>query len=243
MSINKLIRLTLITIILSLAFGIIMGNKAIAMENTKCKIVIGDSRTMGLIATLMNDKEAVQFYDSLEGAVYDAIFLKGDTLLVLCSQGGGYFKNGAYDRAGKRALTLLQNQELLKNCSSYSLYDLFGFNDLFLEPDNCRNAPGTYILKDAELASKIRGCKAVYHFNAGPVDEKGTSSWKYCITNPMIMDYNQGFKGNSRVSVIDLFNYLMTEGYTGIVTDVDDAGIHYVDATNEKIINLILALN
>ncbi len=243
MNSKKVFRLILITFLLTCSLSMMMGARANAMENAKCKIVIGDSRTMGLIATLMKDKEAVQVYDSLEGAVYDAIFVKGDTILVLCSQGGGYYKNGAYDRAGKRALALLQNQQILKDCASYSLYDLFGFNDLFLEPDNCKNAPGTYIVKDAELANRIRGCKAVYHFNAGPVDEAGTSSWKYCITNPMIMQYNQGFKGSSRVSMIDLYNYLVTEGYTGIVTEEDDAGIHYVDATNNKIINLILALN
>ena len=243
MSKYKVFRLTLITLLLACIVGFGTGIKTNAMENVRCKIIIGDSRTMGLIATLMNDKDATQLYDSFDGAVYDAIFLKGDTLLVMCSQGGGYYKNGAYERAGNRAVKLLQTEDILKNCSSYSLYDLFGFNDIFLEPDACKEAPGRYIAGDATLASRIHACQSVYHFNAGPVDEAGSSTWKYCVTNPMLMEYNQKFVGSSRVSVVDLYGYLCTEGYKGIITEADDAGIHYDNKTNNKIINLLLALN
>lgn len=218
-------------------------DKASALENMKCKIIIGDSRTTGIIATISQDKDITHLYDYFEGSIYDAIYLKGDTLLVLCSQGGGYYKNGAYDRAAKRALKLLQSEDVLKNCSSYSFYNLFAFNDIFLEPASCKEAPGRYIKKDSEIVSQIRGCQSAYQFNAGPVDERGTSTWKYLVTNPMIAEYNQGFKSNSGVTVVDLNGYLYSSGYTGIVTPEDDAGIHYNDETNRKIVDLLLALN
>lgn len=210
-----------------------------AMENVNCKIIIGDSRTAGIIFALENDKNAVELYSNVNGASFESIFLKDNTLLLICAQSGGYYRDGACDRTFERAKKLMASQDILKNCASYSFYNLFGFNDVFLEPYNCVNAPGAYVTKDADFASRL-GCLNAYQFNAGPVDEKGAIL--YGMTNATLAQYNQGFVSNSNVSVIDLYSYLCRQGYKASYSEADNSGIHYDEKTTNKIIGLIMSL-
>lgn len=240
---KRLIRRVAVCLLITIGMiGMSATLEANATEGINCKIIIGDSRTTGIIFTLRNDKNAVEIYSKEKDAAFDSIFVKDNTILVLCSQGGGSYRNGACDRTFSRALELLRTQDVLKNCSGYSFYNLFGFNDVFLDPMNCSNSPGAYILRDKEYADKIGKCMSVYQFNAGPIDESGTASWKYCVTNALVAQYNQGFVGNSRVSVVDLNGYLYKEGYKGSFTEDDDSGIHYDSNTSKKIINLLMTL-
>lgn len=232
----------LFTIIIVLILSFILKERDCAMENESVKVIIGDSRTMGLIVTLGKNEEYTKFCENVDGAVYDAIFYKDGTWLLICSQAGGYYKSGAYKRAANRAISLFNSNQFLKDCTNVSFFNLFAFNDLFLDPQNCRVAPSRYIEDDAKYAGYIRGCKNVYQFNAGPIDEEGYAEMFYGINNALLADYNSLFVGNNRVKVVDLYSYLYTQGYKGIVNEVDSTGIHYENDTNEKIIKLIECL-
>lgn len=210
-----------------------------AMENTKCKVIIGDSRAMGLIATLDNSKEFIKIYDEFDGLREDSIYFKDDTLYLICSYPGGYYKNGAYDKTAKKALKIIREQDILKNCLSYSFINMFSFNDCFLEYESSKYAPAAYIERDAYYAEQIHGCSSVYQFNAGPVDERGEVYSTYGFYNALVEDYNQRFTGNNKVTVVDLYGYLKNNGYNASKYDV---GIHYDDKTNMSIINLLVVL-
>lgn len=206
-------------------------------------VVLGDSRCCGLIVTLLDDKDAVCLYDFLESPRCDGVFLKDGKLLIICSESGGYYRSGAYNRTMERAIKLANRYANEYNVSSYATANLFAFNDLFLDGESSAiTAPSNYVRLDKELRYKIKNCSKVYQFNAGPVSETGSVYMNGGPSNALIANYNSGFNGTDYVSVVDLYGYLMSVGYDALDNDVDDTGIHYDHATNKKIIDLIYTL-
>jgi len=233
----------LFALMCTLMMTMLMGMKTRAEEPENCKIIIGDSRVCSLICTLGLDESYIKTYESVEGAVWDAVLYKNGTWFIMCAQGGGYGKNGAYDRAAKRAIALYNSNDRFKNCLNVTFINMFAFNDLFVDYQDGRAASAYYLKNDVEYASMIYGCQKIYQFNAGPVDESGSTGWKYGITNDRVKAYNKYYVSTPAVNVVDFYTYLDTVGYKGAITDADGTGIHYDIATNMNIMNLLTVLN
>ena len=215
-------------------------SKVSSKKNSPCDVILilGDSRACSLIKALWDndDYESLYYYADRTNAI-DAICRKGNRMIVICAEPGGSIKSGAVDRAVGRLTSLLNNNENLQNQKSYTFFNMFGLNDCLL--DGVTNAG--YIAYDTKLIGLIPFCSHIYQLNAGPVS-KNSEPVPDDALNAMIYKYNQSFKNTAGVTVVDLYNYLMTSGYHTEFSQIDVSGLHYDATTNVKIMNYILAV-
>ena len=215
-------------------------SKTSSKKNSPCDVVLilGDSRACSLIKALWDndDYESLYYYADRTNAI-DAICRKGNRMIVICAEPGGSIKSGAVDRAVGRLTNLLNNNENLQNQKSYTFFNMFGLNDCLL--DGVSNSG--YIAYDTKLIGLLPFCTHIYQLNAGPVS-KNSEPVPDDELNAMIYKYNQSFKNTAGVTVVDLYDYLMTSGYHTEFSQIDVSGLHYDAATNVKIMNYILAV-
>ena len=209
-------------------------------KNSPCDVVLilGDSRACSLIKALWDndDYESLYYYADRTNAI-DAICRKGNRMIVICAEPGGSIKSGAVDRAVGRLSTLLTNNENLQNQKSYTFFNMFGLNDCLLDGVTSSG----YIAYDTKLIGLLPFCTHIYQLNAGPVS-KNSEPVPDDELNAMIYKYNQSFKNTAGVTVVDLYDYLMTSGYHTEFSQIDVSGLHYDATTNVKIMNYILAV-
>ena len=205
-------------------------------------VITGDSRANGLIYTLHEMAGYENTYLCHDGNAVSAIFKKGNIRIVIAGFGGGNLTDHSYDLTLKNALALIGNEYDTSMCESYKFIDLYGLNDVLLHPETCLIRPSEYITRDTAFISTQSTLDKMYHLNAGPISDEGFAHDAIGLTNETIAEYNKLFTGNDRVRVVNLFNYLKNNGYKAVITDEDPSGIHYDDATNRKIISLILSL-
>lgn len=204
----------------------------------KCVLIVGDSRACSLSRTLNDYCGFKLLYAQNEGSVTEVVLQKGKTLVAICGEGGGSYKKGSFNRAVKDMNELLVNDEMLKKRSTYYYIDMFGVNDINETP----NAPLTYLEKDEIIADNNPGIIQMYHFNAGPITEDGYFYLENDLSNETIEKYNEQFKNTEKVQVIDLFSYLMTNGFDTVddsENDFSKTGMHYDVSTDIEIIYLI----
>ena len=206
--------------------------------NGLCVVIMGDSRTVAIMAVLNDDKSFKRTYyepDTLGGC---AVYTKDNIKILVAAEAGGYYKNGAYERVINKIKTQLLINTEVNNCQSYQFFNLFGFNDYW----NDKSSSGAiYLSRDEMLIREVARCDAFYQFNAGPVDEQG-EVYLNEFTNEDLRKYNNTFVNTSHVAVVDLQSYLESAGYAGTYNASDLSGVHYDTATNKKILNFILSI-
>ena len=209
-----------------------------AAANGLCVVIMGDSRTVAIMAVLNDDKSFKRTYyepDTLGGC---AVYTKDNIKILVAAEAGGYYKNGAYERVINKIKTQLLINTEVNNCQSYQFFNLFGFNDYW----NDKSSSGAiYLSRDEMLIREVARCDAFYQFNAGPVDEQG-EVYLNEFTNEDLRKYNNTFVNTSHVAVVDLQSYLESAGYAGTYNASDLSGVHYDAATNKKILNFILSI-
>ena len=207
----------------------------------KCVLMIGDSRTCGLIATIAKNPEYQKLYQYSKDKVYDAIYMRGDTVFVFCAEGGGRFCEGAYTRSVDRLLKIVKTNEIVKNTPEYVAINMYGYNDLKVPAEDF-TWPQMYIASDENLKAELGPkCKRFYQFNSGPINEGGLAFLVDGINNNWIKQYNKSFVRTRNIVVIDFYGYLIRNGYASN-NEEDAEGVHYDYDTNLKIWRLIYSI-
>lgn len=202
----------------------------------KCVVAYGDSRTCSVIGTLMQDSAWKRVYYATDAVSTTTILIKDDVALLITGEAGGSIANGAYDRAVNRITPLMSTRSELINNSTVSYFSLFAINDLIVWSNKSGKQ---YIEKDEALIKTLPKCTAFYQFNAGPVSECG---WEYQLNNnEAIESYNKAMVSTDKVTVVDLYSYLCGAGFDVVMDSADLSGVHYDEATNKKIIALIMS--
>lgn len=207
----------------------------------KCILIIGDSRAVSLSRTLNDYLGYTLMYAQPDGQVTEVILQKGKSVIAICAEGGGSYKKGSFNRAVAGMNNLLLSNELLQNRNGYYYIDMFGVNDINESP----TAPVTYMKKDVEIAKNIPGIIMMYHLNAGPITEDGYFYQEKDLSNEEIAEYNTQFETNENVQVVDLFSYLMMNGFDTVYDAENNhpkTGMHYDVSTDIEIIELIRSL-
>lgn len=208
----------------------------------KTILILGDSRTCSIVNLMMNDSSYEKLYFNLEDAKVDAVFKKGDTNFVICSQGGGGCMDGALRAAKDRMLGIVANNPALLCVKETYLFNLFGINDA---DRNVYATVNGYSAVNGELQRKIPGLVGMFQFNIGPITEDGYIA-EVGLSNEKIVRFNDVFRKIRYATPIDLYSYLIESGFDTI----DDTelygvktGIHYTDETTGKILKLIISVS
>lgn len=212
---------------------------------SKCIIIVGDSRTSSLVGTINSDKNYKLLYYRSEPPELDAIFLKDNVLIAICSESAGYLDNGAFERAFGRMNTLISSDPNMSKTSNYYYFNLFGINDVFMKGMDAINNPAKYIGIDEQIKDIWPQVIKFYQFNAGEISYDGWLYNRGIMNNDIIEKYNMHLKSTEKVNVVDLYSYLKVFGYGTSDDSVDGhtkSGVHYDEETDWKILNLIYSL-
>ena len=203
--------------------------------SANCFIIFGDSRSCSLACTLITDKTWKKIYVSNNYPYSDIVAVKDNTMIVICAEAGGYYDNGAYNRAYSRFNRINNVTTGIANSAVHYYCNLFGVNDVMIAR---RNSTSDYLRMNEAIRSANRNAEVFYQFTAGPIDEVGTAE----LTNEEIEKFNSHYKNTKRCAIIDLYAYLADSGYKAAITAEDTTGLHYDTDTNYKILGLILSL-
>lgn len=202
---------------------------------SKCFVVFGDSRSCSVLSTLISDKTWKNIYTCINFPYSDGVVQKGDTIIVICAEAGGYFDNGAYTRAYSRFNKINESTQGLVGSTVHYYCNLFGVNDVMIAR---RNSCPDYTKMNEAIRRGQNNADVFYQFTAGPISETGSA----VLTNAEIEKYNSNFKKSNHLEIIDLYTYLKDGGFVVKMGPEDDTGLHYNSDTNYKIIGLILSL-
>lgn len=203
--------------------------------STNCFIVFGDSRSCSLACTLITDKTWKKIYVSNNYPYSDIVAVKDNTMMVICAEAGGYYDNGAYNRAYSRFNRINNATTGIVNSAVHYYCNLFGVNDVMIAK---RNSTSDYLRMNEAIRSANKNAEVFYQFTAGPIDETGTAE----LTNAEIEKFNSHYKNTKRCAIIDLYAYLADSGFKAAITAEDTTGLHYNTDTNYKILGLILSI-
>lgn len=221
------------------------AKQTVSTAVSKCIIIIGDSRTSSLIGTMNSDKTYKQLYYRSEAPELDAIFLKDDVLIAICSESAGYYDNGAFERAFGRMNSLITTNPNMSKTSNYYYFNLFGVNDVFMKGLGSIENSAKYIGIDEQIKDIWPQVIRFYQFNAGEISYDGWLYNRGIMNNELIEKYNMHLKSTEKVEVVDLYSYLKVFGYGTSDDSVEGytkSGVHYDEDTDWKILNLIYSL-
>ena len=254
---KKAISLILVSLIATYIFVMSSGVDAYATTNegtvqpvidnskTRCAIILGDSRACSIVLDLKNDPTWETWYSGGKLPANDAVFKKGNTILVICTQSGGRISDGTFTACVNRMYELMSTHPFLEGCKTYTLFNMFGINDCVFE-SNHEQYPPIYVFYDQQIYEKLGYINKVYQLNCGPIDTNGFLNSVMPGINSGVNAYNKAFRKDGDVRILDLYSYLKKNGYTsdGVLDDVNysiPSGLHYDTGTNMRILNYILS--
>lgn len=218
-----------------------------AIDNSKnrCVIILGDSRAGSIVIDLKNDPTWEEWYAGGKLPASDAVFKKGNTIVVLCTQSGGRISDGTFLECVDRMYAVMSNHPFLEGCKSYTLFNMFGINDCVFE-SNHEIYPPMYVFYDQKIYENLGYVNKVYQLNCGPIDANGSLNKVMPGINSGVNAYNKYYKKDGDVKILDLYSYMKKNGYTsdGVIDDSNNnmpSGLHYDTGTNMKILNFILS--
>lgn len=223
----------------------INGTSVIDNSQTKCVIVLGDSRTCGIIIDLQKDTSWEPLYLYSKDTSYEAVFKKGNIMLVLCARAGAKIVDETYEDCMECMYKLLGTESHIQGCKSYSFFNYFGINDCVFTSEH-EKYPPMYVYYDQVIYEKLGYLNKVYQINCGPIDPNGSLNKMMPGINSGVKAYNKFFKRDGNVRILDLYSYLSKNGYAtnDIIDDKKNnmpSGLHYDTATNMKVLNYIIS--
>ena len=176
-------------------------------------IIIGDSRTVGMCASITGDWSLCQFTNGGKSNGADYYIAQG-------SMGYSWFESTAVPAV---------NQILANNPGTkYNIYTWMGVNFLLYDIDK-------YVVKYNELVNGAWKGHKVILVSVGPVNEAVEAENGYSTKNADIQTFNAKLKNGvraSNVSYCDIFTPLGSSFGTG-------DGLHYSGETYKKVYNLM----
>ncbi len=222
-------------------YGRMQGMKAYD-DGERCLIIIGDSRVCGLLCSFMrtDDIETVSTSVSGGGKYMSGIFKDGDLWMVLSGEMSGRLSRDSYDNSVKTVKNIISHDVGLGHIKNYTFVNMYGINDLYHNLSGAMNYPSRYMAKNKDIYNNFDYCDRAFQLNVGPIDERGIV-YKRGFRNQYIETYNTGFVSDDEVTVIDLYDFLISNGFNGIldVETTDHTGLHYDDPTNLAIYGMI----
>ncbi len=187
------------------------------LKNAAKNIIIGDSRTVGMCASITGDWNKCQFNKS-------GSFINGDDIYIAQgSMGYSWFYNTAVPEVNK---ILAANPDTV-----YNIYSLMGVNFLLYDIDK-------YIPTYNDLANGIWSSQNLILVSVNPVDEDIEAQHGYSTKNSNIITFNNKLKSGTSSSS----NIKYCDTYSIVLDNLSTSdGLHYSSSTYKIIYNSIMS--
>lgn len=192
-------------------------NKSAVINNSAASktIYIGDSRTVGMCASLTGDWQDCQFNN---GGSYN--YSDDEIFIAQGSSGYTWFNETALPAVN----SILSND----SNSTYNIVSYMGVNFLLSDLDK-------YVSKYTELAKGAWKRHNVFLVSVNPVDEKKEAQNGYSTKQSNIIKFNDKIKSTAN----SLSNFSYCDTYNAIINNFETSdGLHYTSNTYKKIYNV-----
>ena len=221
----------------------VANNAVVPKEGKDCIIIIGDSRSCGLLVHIDANPMYKRKYYYHEGIIYDGIVEGDDVIIAVFAESGGNYYMGSMKKSIDRFMKAFKSYSEIHNAKSYKVFNLYGYNDIAVAVKTNIPWPKKYVKADEAFKKQLGDkCTMFYQFNAGPVNEDGFHCIVDGFQNSTIEEYNKDFIPTKDINVFDLFGYLQNKGLGPIEDAPENSGIHYSLKTNQDIFDVILHL-
>ena len=184
-----------------------------SLKNASKNIIIGDSRTVGMCASLTGDWTNCQYSNG--GA-----FVNGNDIYIAQGSMG-------YSWFNSTAVSAVNNIISSNPNVTYNIYSLMGVNFLLSDIDK-------YISKYSELSNDYWKNHNIILVSVNPVDEDKEAQYGYSTKNSDIVLFNNKLKNGT----FGISNIKYCDTYNSIVNNLGTSdGLHYTSATYSIIYN------
>lgn len=182
-----------------------------SLSTASANIIIGDSRTVGMCATLTGDWTRCQFSNG--GAYYNG----NDVYIAQGSQGFSWFNSTAISAVNN---IISSNPDTI-----FNIYSLMGVNFLLSDIDK-------YIPKYIELANGSWRNHNLILVSVNPVNEAVEAKYGYSTKNSNIISFNNKLKNGT----INVSNIKYCDTYNTVLSSLSTSdGLHY-NASSYKVV-------